>query len=303
LAGGVVGTSIAAFPADDVKLYTGCLTSGGTLVSVAEGNNPKTNCDSPKQVVKLSGGDITSVSVGSGLTGGGTNGAVTVGLNAQQTLPSCSNGQVPKWNGTAWACGTDNNTTYGAGTGLDLDTSTTPDRFEIESAYRLPGKSCTAPNFSRGFDSSGDVVCAAPTAPTSAGIEVWQKVNPAVPASGVIFLPKGEGVDVIIMPLPAGTFLITAVAAVSDNSDDDEVHVSCRLRNGAFLPLPVHGATVDIGDGSGNDPEGVVTVHGVITLANPDSVRFTCTSSAGDDDEDDAIATMTAVKVGTVHTP
>ena len=44
-----------------------------------------------------------------------------------------------------------------------------------------------------------------------------------------------------------GTFLITAVATIGDNGGDDEVHAYCELRNGAFLPFPVHGASVDIG--------------------------------------------------------
>jgi hypothetical protein len=36
-------------------------------------------------------------------------------------LPTgCSSGELPKWNGTAWACSNDNNTTYTAGTGLSL---------------------------------------------------------------------------------------------------------------------------------------------------------------------------------------
>ena len=33
---------------------------------------------------------------------------------------TCANGQVGKWNGTAWACAPDANTTYSAGAGLDL---------------------------------------------------------------------------------------------------------------------------------------------------------------------------------------
>ena len=33
---------------------------------------------------------------------------------------TCANGQVGKWNGTAWACAADANTTYTAGAGLDL---------------------------------------------------------------------------------------------------------------------------------------------------------------------------------------
>jgi hypothetical protein len=36
-----------------------------------------------------------------GLTGGGTNGTLNLGL-----LKTCANGQVLEWSGTAWACAT-----------------------------------------------------------------------------------------------------------------------------------------------------------------------------------------------------
>ena len=50
-------------------------------------------------------GDITAVSAGTGLTGGGTSGDVMLGLIDSYQLPqSCSSGQVPKWNGATWAC-------------------------------------------------------------------------------------------------------------------------------------------------------------------------------------------------------
>jgi hypothetical protein len=44
-------------------------------------------------------GTITAVTAGSGLTGGGNSGKVTLGL-----INSCSNGQILKWNGTNWVC-------------------------------------------------------------------------------------------------------------------------------------------------------------------------------------------------------
>jgi hypothetical protein len=50
-------------------------------------------------------GTITGVTAGSGLTGGGAAGTVTVALTN-----TCASGQVLQWNGSAWAC-------TGAGTG------------------------------------------------------------------------------------------------------------------------------------------------------------------------------------------
>ena len=44
-------------------------------------------------------GTITGLTAGSGLTGGGTSGTVSVGLTS-----ACANGQVLQWNGSAWAC-------------------------------------------------------------------------------------------------------------------------------------------------------------------------------------------------------
>jgi hypothetical protein len=283
----IAGTALAGHQTSGVKSYTGCLVSG----------------DGGQVEAHFSGGDITKISVGNGLSlpNGGDNGEVRIVLDASHTLPqNCTAGRVAEWNGSAWVCGVDNDTTYEAGVGLRLDGTAGPQEFSLQHAYRIPGRLCSeAGEFARGFEASGAIQCAAPA---SAPIEVWQKVRPAFPASGIVPLPKGEGVDVVIMPLPAGTFLITAVADLGDNGGDDEVHVECLLRNGAFNVLPVHSATVDIGDGS-DDPAGTATVHGVITLANPDSVRFTCTSAFGDDEDDDAIGTVTAIKVGTVHTP
>ena len=47
---------------------------------------------------------------------------------------SCADGEVAKWDGTAWVCAADDGTTYSAGTGLNLVGT----EFSIESTYRLP---------------------------------------------------------------------------------------------------------------------------------------------------------------------
>ncbi len=46
----------------------------------------------------------------------------------------CGTNELPKWNGTAWQCSLDNNTTYAAGTGLALAGVT----FSISPTYQLP---------------------------------------------------------------------------------------------------------------------------------------------------------------------
>jgi hypothetical protein len=61
-------------------------------------------------------GTITGVTAGSGLTGGGTAGTVTVGLTN-----TCASGQVLEWNGSAWACaGVGTGTITGVTAGTDL---------------------------------------------------------------------------------------------------------------------------------------------------------------------------------------
>jgi hypothetical protein len=87
-----------------------------------------------------SGGTVTQVSTGSGLTGGPITGTGTISLAdngvtsgkiqdatiqlADLGQNGCSGGQVMKWNGAAWACAADDNTTYTAGDGLELVSGT-----------------------------------------------------------------------------------------------------------------------------------------------------------------------------------
>jgi len=87
--------------------------------------------------VSISAGDITKISVGGGLTGGGDNGDVTINIDPTFALPqSCFANAIPKWTGSAWLCAADNDTTYAASGGLELLAN--PLRFVIQEAYRLP---------------------------------------------------------------------------------------------------------------------------------------------------------------------
>jgi len=61
-------------------------------------------------------GPISGVTAGAGLTGGGTNGNVTVSM-----LTTCASGQVLQWNGSTWACSSaGTGTVTGVTAGTDL---------------------------------------------------------------------------------------------------------------------------------------------------------------------------------------
>lgn len=208
------GTALAGHVGNDVTSYTGCLASGkGTITKVMEGDVPNGPCTAGMVEVHLSGGDISKVAVTGALTGGGDNGEVTIGLKPEFTLPGgCDLGRVAEWNGSAWVCGVDDDTTYSAGTGLALSGTT----FSVAPDHRVKNTpDCSSGQFATGFDASGNVQCAAPPAALQ-----------AFEARQVNFLP-GDGVPddgnrhtFVTLDVPAGTYLVTGKGVLSQGDDD-----------------------------------------------------------------------------------
>ncbi|MFO1313346.1 MAG: tail fiber domain-containing protein [Burkholderiales bacterium] len=92
---------------------------------------------------------VEAVDTGPGLTGGPITSVGTIGLATTQLLPTtaCATSQVPKWNGSAWACSADANsggtvTSVGSGTGLAGGPITGTGTLSIAAGYQLP-QGCT----------------------------------------------------------------------------------------------------------------------------------------------------------------
>jgi hypothetical protein len=284
----VAGTAVAAFPQDNVKLYTGCLNSGGTLTYVAEGENPLQACSSPKQVVKLSGGDITSVNTpaGSGLSGGNTNGAITLSLDAAHSLPAgCTNGQVPKSTGSnAWNCGTDNDHTYTAdGTTLGLSGNT----FSIASGYRVKNnQSCDGGKFASAIDSTGGLTCTAPSA--SGGVHGYFATTNHFALGGTMIVLSNN--------VPAGKYIVHAEVSFVNEDDNSESRGYCDIVT-ANDDIALDPVTVDEQPNIG--AKGWTMASGGVEVTAGGAIDLKCTEA--DADIDVSGASMYALEVDALN--
>jgi hypothetical protein len=228
--------ALAVFPNDQVASYAGCLntsgTAAGTFAKIAAGDEPSSPCGPNQAVIHLSGGDITSVVAGQGLSGGGTNGATTLSLAAGQSLPqTCSNGQIPEWNGTGWSCGVDNDTTYSNGTGLDLSGT---NAFSVKPSYRLP-QSCGAGQVAKWDSATGAWSCANDT--TGGGLPNAYQLSKQTAA-----VPNGDYTWVADMgPIPAGDYFVSA-RMTGANLEHDSLWY-CELRRGGTTGEIIGGAS------------------------------------------------------------
>lgn len=236
------GTAVGGHLASSVKSYTGCLTvAGGTLTLVKEGTSPQRPCPSGTVPAHFSAGDITAITAGTGLTGGAENGAATIALGSTYRLPQgCIAGQIAAWSGSGWSCADDSNTTYTAGTGIDI----TGTQIAVEPGFRLPvgastgdsiartstgtwvpeqyaraGETCASGQFVTGTSSIGGVSCAAPPAAT---------LPHAYVANGGSFILGGTA-TVLTLQVPAGTYLVRASVALTNMDEDTRSFASCSI--------------------------------------------------------------------------
>src|SRR5687767_15148868 len=86
------GTAVAGHFTGGVASYTGCISSGGTLSLISEGDVPQKPCPPGALEAHFSGGDITEISGGAGVqVTSGDNGKATIALDTSYSLPQgCS---------------------------------------------------------------------------------------------------------------------------------------------------------------------------------------------------------------------
>jgi hypothetical protein len=86
--------------------YTGCLkTATGAIYNVKKGSKPLAACSGSDASLKLSNGDITAVTAGTGLSGGATGGNAALSLAPSYQLPqNCGDQSSVASQGGSWVC-------------------------------------------------------------------------------------------------------------------------------------------------------------------------------------------------------
>jgi hypothetical protein len=292
--------ALAVFPDSNVDHYTGCLNTkvspGGTFVNVAQGDSPSKACGSGQVLVHLSGGDITSVNAGTGLSGGSVNGAANVAIDPQYQLPqACTNDFVPKWvaSSATWQCAADNNgggtiTGVTAGIGLTGGGTSGTVSVGVSGSYQLP-QNC----------GNGQVA-------KSNGSNSWSCQDDSVGAMGDAYVASNGAtqelpndfsyVDLVDLQLPAGSYFVTARTLSQDS--DNNAYVECNL-DGPGGTIDQTQAEVN-GEASGQIGTTNIVTLGAVSLSALGHITLDCRAATPGGAEA-FLSKIVAVKVGGIH--
>lgn len=292
----ISGTAVAGHQTSGVKSYTGCHVGGdGVIIKVKEGNSPRSACSGGQVEAHFSGGDISKISVGSGLSlpNGGDNGEVRIVLDASHSLPQgCSDGQVAKWETSLdpdrWVCRADNDTTYTAdGTTLDLSGG----QFSIDPDYRvLNAPDCPSGQFANGFAGDGEIRCAAPPAATLqafSGPQTNFNTGAGIPDDGAFHVMAS-------VTVPAGNYLITAKGQITSAGNVDGFSATeCQIQSGAVIYDSMRWGSVTIDD----NPSTTLSLAGLGATGGA-SIDLACAADEGADGVGLRYGRLVVVKVG-----
>jgi hypothetical protein len=277
----ISGTALAGHQTSGVKSYTGCLVSGdGVLIKIKEGNVPRSACTGGQVEAHFSGGDITKISVGGGLSlpNGGDNGEVRIVLDASHSLPQgCSTNEFARWSGSAWSCGS-----HTSGIGIDLNLSSNGlVTHDISQSYRVKNTpDCPSGQFATGFDADGTIQCSAPTGTGTRG--TFGMAETEIELAGTM--------TVVSRTLPAGFWLLFAHVDTFNKRFDgsDESSARCAIPgDSAGIVIP------DDPDDRGTSNDNLSLVGAVVHSGGP--VALTCTELSGNIDI--ARATLAGIQI------
>jgi hypothetical protein len=279
------GSANAGHQDSSVTSYTGCLnTSGdsaGNVLKIKAGNSPLKPCGSGQTEFHFSGGDISAVRTptGSGLTGGSENGAVTLDIAEKFRLPQgCGVDKIAIYDGAErWVCGTDANTTYTVGTGLDLAGTA----FSVEPGYRLP-QSC----------GNGQVA-------KSDGSGAWNCASDNDTGLPTVYIASGQNISmsnfteyvIASKQVPAGRYLISYAGELL-NGDDDPQSGYCEL-SPAPADHTVHVRMFPIDGGTLSSAS--IALLDTAEFGGTTTIEVRCATFSGR-----AFGTVTALRVGAI---
>ena len=210
-----------------------------------------------------SGGDITAVTAGTGLTGGGTTGSVTLAADTaylqRRVSSTCAAGssiRAVNADGTV-ICEADDNTIYSAGTGLALIGT----QFSVAAPYQLP-QTCTAGQLPQWNGAAWD--CGSPVAPGYARTLI-------VAASGGDFTSVQAAVNSITDASATNPYLIWIAPGVYAET------VTLK----PYVHLQGAGRDVTVLQGSITDDDGSPTDKATLILDSNTSVRDLTVNNSG----------------------